>query len=118
MGNTCISINNQKWKTKPVACMAVAVGSDGKEIDLQKYTEALFLANDEYFSVQGRTGLYARHATAKALLGHWRYCLGRKHPMNLELMIRYLIQAVNKGSTGAKVTDFANHKGTLADPSS
>ena len=112
MGN-----KQSKWEIKPVECLAPVLASNGKQIDLSKYTDELFRINDDYFSVQGGTGLCVRHAVAKALLEHWRYRLGRRHPMNLEKLIAYLITSIQKGSKGVKVTDFASMKGTIADQS-
>ena len=78
--------------------------------------DVCFIDTDDHHSNQGNSGLCARHAVAKALLGSWRYRFGRKHPMNLQMMIAFLITQLEKGSKGAKVIDFKVVKGQISDP--
>ena len=84
-------------------------------------SKQLFRENEPYYSVQGDTGLCCRHALAKALLESWIVSFTAegnghlRHPMDLKSLVAYLITSVQKGSKGAKVTDFADYKGTIAD---
>ena len=98
-----------QWDVEPVACKAPAFNDQGETIDLRG--EAAYKARDDYHSNQGVSGLSARHAVAKALLQDWRRRFGRRHPMNLQMMIAFLITSLPKGSESAKVTDFKTVKG-------
>ena len=103
-----------KWVAADVECKAPCINEKGETLDLSG--QVAFKRNDDWHSNQGRSGLCARHAVAKALLNYWRYCFGRKHPMNLQCMIAFLITSLPKGSKSAKVTDFLTVKGQIADP--
>ena len=106
--------------SKGVKCRAEPKDEKGKVI--KKMTDQeLFRKLDDFYSVQGETGLCCRHALAKALLASWKYSFTAtghghlKHPMDLRSMIAFLITSVQKGSKGARVLDFQNYKGTFAD---
>ena len=100
-------------------CLAKAIDSTGKEINIKD--QEPFRKNEHFYSCQGTTGLCCRHALAKALLESWRVSFTvtgnghLRHPMDLKSLVAYLITSVQKGSKGAKVTDFADYKGTFAD---
>ena len=70
-----------KWKVPPVDCKAPAIDQNGQTIDLDGYVA--FKPKDDMHSNQGKSGLCARHAVAKALLQSWRDRFARRHPMNL-----------------------------------
>ena len=102
------------WVFADVDCRAPCFNEKGETIDLKG--EVAFKPKDDFHSNQGRSGLCARHAVAKALLQDWRRTLGRKQPMNLQMLIAFLITSLPKGSKSAKVTDFLSVKGQIADP--
>ena len=104
-----------QWEVPPMDCKAPAINANGETIDLEGYVA--FKPKDDMHSNQGKSGLCARHAVAKALLNFWRSNFARRHPMSLQQMIAFLITSPPKGSKSAKVTDFETVKGQLADPS-
>ena len=103
-----------KWDIMPVDCKAPTYNEFGEELILKDI--AAYIADDDTFSNQGESGLCARHACGKALLGEWRGNLGRKHPMDLRSVIAFLITSIPKGSKSAKVTDYDKVVGQIADP--
>ena len=106
--------NLAKWEFPPVDCKAPAINQNGQTVDLEG--QVAFKPKDDFHSNQGRSGLCARHAVAKALLQSWRDKFARKQPMNLQMMIAFLITSLPKGSKSAKVTDFKTVQGQIADP--
>ena len=61
---------------------------------------------DAYYSNQGKGSTCTRQAVAKAVYSKIRLVLGTMHPMELKILVSFLVGAIPKGSSSSSPRDY------------